>query len=181
MHLCMWSLLLRVCVRGVVGFSSSLTSTPRCDPIWSSAVRQVWAKAAEIGFTWVCAYGRLTKQPASCDKYIILQTLELSCMRRCRVSSMSFWCDFQCKFSRRQVCTVLVHDNSSSAVCWRGLVNIYDRVFPLMQARLLGAPVWQHTLLTAKHLAKWGWKEKRLVRVGYIWSIYVCVCVYNRK
>lgn len=144
MHLCMWSLLLWPCAREVVGFSTSLTSTPRCDPIWSSAVRRVWAKAAGIGLTCECAYGQFTNDllPSS---YIFLSQDRHACVMYGRVSCagrfVPVWFSMRVFLGKRARCST-----NSSAVHFRGLVNIYDRVFPLTQARLLGsAGVATHT------------------------------------
>lgn len=95
MHLCMWSLLSSVWVRGVVEFVTSLTSTPHCDPIWSSAVCWVWANAAGISFTWECAYGCLTSVMPLVH-ICILQTLERSRLLFARAKSAPFPLDFQC-------------------------------------------------------------------------------------
>lgn len=137
-------IIMTVCARGVVGFSTSLTSTPRCDPIWSSAVRRVWAKAAGIGLTCECAYGQFTNDllPSS---YIFLSQDRHACVMYGRVSCagrfVPVWFSMRVFLGKRARCST-----NSSAVHFRGLVNIYDRVFPLTQARLLGsAGVATHT------------------------------------
>lgn len=145
-------IIMTVCARGVVGFSTSLTSTPRCDPIWSSAVRRVWAKAAGISFTCECAYGQFTNDllPSS---YLFVSQDRHACVMYGRVScagrfvpgwfSMRVFWGSERSALRTAVRCILEVWWIFTTVCFRW-----------RRPGCWGAPVWQHTLLTAKHWGK---------------------------